>query len=875
MEESKIILPLKFEEILKRDRTIHNVISICTERIERVISESHLFFFPEYTNHGIHHINELLKCSEEIIHDDAFLILDSKNIGILISAIYIHDIGMSLNLSHFNKMIRDNKPVLDFDKTTFKELWKQYLEESSKWTDDNKKAILGKVTSPPNSYQFDKNEITLIDRRFIGEFIRRHHPRIGHEIFIEGLTIENGTFKLIDLEPFDLVTGGSNIREAFQKTIGLIARSHGIDFRKANSALKDIDNSNWMNFLGVKTTFLMAILRIADYFLIDSNRIFSAIFMFRNFESHLSQHEFFKHDAILDRSMDRTDIESIRFTVKSGISNNLYLSIKSLFESIQTELDRTWAILGEAYSLQNDLANLKLKYRRVTSNLFGDAFTDSSPIVYGEVKLTFSPTLLPLLSRKLYTNRLSALRELVQNSVDACLLRKINDDVYNPLIEIEFTDQELIIKDNGIGMNFYDICNYFLKIGRTSKIEKYYYESVVGKFGIGVLSVFNLGNKALITTKSYQSNEIYEFEIKEGDELDKNIDMKLVEIDNFEGTMIRIPLFENIINETMRKQLKQYYFHYSGDVEIKYLTKFLELEFRLKWRSFVCENTKLRWNYRKRIKTQGSLPVESNYLNSFLVRDFEFKTYHRGWNILKRSIIIDYVETGKMANINLSREICSVNLDYNVISRLFEDIHVDVYANIISLNIKTLLSMYKKNYYFKEKDLLLQKQTFERKSLKTEIIFFNSGYLFFDDLKINKNIIILCVKDVKPKIILDTIKILPSNVGICFTIPKEFFSFSFENGKPSNSLYFNSIKGKLENIDLGILNGVSGYTHLISLKSEFKNLLDKGEDLKTVFENKIIPYDYEDRKITLKYFFDLYSDRINELKEIDDLIILY
>jgi len=67
----------------------------------------------------------------------------------------------------------------------------------------------------------------------------------------------------------------------------------------------------------------------------------------------------------------------------------------------------------------------------------------------------------------LYSDKRVFLRELVQNAVDACNLRKLFDNNVSPSIAISFRESEnsIIIRDNGIGMDQEWLKKYFMNIG--------------------------------------------------------------------------------------------------------------------------------------------------------------------------------------------------------------------------------------------------------------------------------------------------------------------------------------------------------------------------------------------------------------------------
>lgn len=119
-----------------------------------------------------------------------------------------------------------------------------------------------------------------------------------------------------------------------------------------------------------------------------------------------------------------------------------------------------------------------------------------------------------LMGSNLYSDEWVCLRELYQNSLDACRCVIAQDDNYIGKIEfgIEESDGEkyLYCKDNGIGMNRNIIENYLLKVGNSyyqsedfirkqSKWKSHY--KPVSQFGIGILSCFMIGNRIEIVSR--------------------------------------------------------------------------------------------------------------------------------------------------------------------------------------------------------------------------------------------------------------------------------------------------------------------------------------------------------------------------------------
>ena len=121
----------------------------------------------------------------------------------------------------------------------------------------------------------------------------------------------------------------------------------------------------------------------------------------------------------------------------------------------------------------------------------------------GDLKFSISEDVIELLIKPLYGRQDSlkvAVRELLQNALDACRMKG-----GGPGAEIAVLLEEgeeglfLEIRDNGIGMGAEDIRANFLTVGKTNK--KGTGLGTVGKYGIGVLSVFLAGEYAEVYTQ--------------------------------------------------------------------------------------------------------------------------------------------------------------------------------------------------------------------------------------------------------------------------------------------------------------------------------------------------------------------------------------
>ena len=298
-----IKLPVRFEEKLKGVTNYANLYK-AIDRFNQLLSENNLYFFEEYTDHGYSHINSVLETADKIIDNETFELLSSNDIFLLVSAICLHDLGMHLKFVSFKNLVENDRSIIcdSFDSKTWKELWINYTIEAQKFSSRKRYEIFGdseiNIIIPDLT---NKDKLTGIDKKLIGEFIRRHHPRIAHEIAVSGIVGDKSNILFFDNE----------VEDDFKDLSGLLARSHGMDLRDTFKYLKAKFDRIWKQPYDTNYIFLMIVLRMADYFQIDSKRVLKIPFQTKSFKSPFSYSEHVKHMQICNVQQIDDDKETL------------------------------------------------------------------------------------------------------------------------------------------------------------------------------------------------------------------------------------------------------------------------------------------------------------------------------------------------------------------------------------------------------------------------------------------------------------------------------------------------------------------------------------------------------------------------------------
>lgn len=561
----------------------------------KILASNQLEFFPYYTDHGIEHVARVLQSQVELIPNEVWeqsvaessprLLCDADAV-VIIGATILHDFAMHLSAKGFLELVSDDtrfKPIAWFDKDheghradrPWPELWQDYVREARRFSDRQLVNIVGPEAALTWKFEGlpeDSGNWTENHRLIIGEFIRRHHARLAHEIAVYGFPgippgDGNGEFPALgDTKSHPL--------HDFADLIGLVARSHGMSLRVCQAYLKNHSQYQAVRPRKVAVLYPMALLRVADYLQIDQSRAPAVLLQLRDPQSPISVQEWEKHGAILEIESS-SDPRGKEVTVRNDIPLTLFLQLQDLLAGIQSEIDHSTAVLDEAYGryTQESLDHLNLAIRRIHSNLHTPNFRNSLPYVPERTGFSSDPNLLSLLVEPLYGKEPSVgVRELIQNSVDAvreldawCESRGVEKNSIDlPDLEadvvVDFIRQEdgkwiLRVQDRGIGMTADTIQNYFLRAGASFRNSPEWAKefvdesgqmkiSRIGRFGIGAFAIFLLGPSFTLKTRHVSNTTGQGFRCcVTAFDLDVEIEQTT---DHKTGTTIEIPLSPDV-----------------------------------------------------------------------------------------------------------------------------------------------------------------------------------------------------------------------------------------------------------------------------------------------------------------------------------------
>lgn len=193
------------------------------------------------------------------------------------------------------------------------------------------------------------------------------------------------------------------------------------------------------------------------------------------------------------------------------------------------------------------------------------------------------PAILDLLIEGVYQRSDVLIREMVQNSLDACLIRKAKmmrrNEQYEPevlltLLKSKEALKAIRIDDNGVGMDIADVRDTLLWIGSTiakrdsikELLDATVQKNLIATFGIGLLSCFKVAERIVVRTKK-ESGAALEFtmtDISSKIEPSESTDQSI-------GTTIIVQMGTSAAQEIKGDEAISYYFRDINQVSLRVL----------------------------------------------------------------------------------------------------------------------------------------------------------------------------------------------------------------------------------------------------------------------------------------------------------------
>lgn len=525
MFKDEMVLPYKLEqhlvEICNSNATYANLLSVwninkkmCQDVLSTVVMN-----YPHYTKHDISHCEAIITNIEMLLGEDTIKNLSPTDTWLILHAAYLHDIGMVIEC----KKIEENWETKEFQ---------DYLHDLENSADDSLSQNARFINSLGDKLGKKENVISWPVRvRYAVTLIVADYYRKKHAEDSNSYIKDMGSAFHIDLGFNGLIP---------QRLVMLLADIVCLHTESSKRVL-DLDfRTNGFNADYAHPRFLAQMLRMGDLLDADNNRFNyanEAVFgeipesSKNHWEKHISARHILITPDVIEYRADCSKLEVYRET--------------RVFISWLKEEVEFWAL---------NWKNIMPENINGSAPRLGkcDLLLNGVPDIQGLSNLRFSispeKAFEVIEGTNIYEDQFVFLREVIQNSLDACkiqLWRDISEDRYRSWIEhtsdgviqpfeikqevfdnygvevklCNYDDDhfKIIIKDNGIGLSaeqLKKICDVGVSYAgdkkRRDEIQSMplWLRPTAG-FGIGLQSIFLIAEEFEIYSKSSVEEGIY------------------------------------------------------------------------------------------------------------------------------------------------------------------------------------------------------------------------------------------------------------------------------------------------------------------------------------------------------------------------------
>lgn len=451
--------------------------------------------FWQYTEHDLRHLCNVVDLVYRFLPKtgrgrNRCLRLNALELAVLWVAILLHDVGMYVSED-------EKQGTLD------SEDYRSYLRHQPDRVEAAQKARATGL----------EVKARAIEDALLAEYFRRLHPERVRDYIAKRLRQRvRLEFRGVDLED----------------DIGNLCESHAWGVRESNDprnlakCVARIERNRRVGSTRVNLQYLACCLRLGDILDFDKSRAPLTVYDEIDFTEEKSSEEWNKH-----LSIDGWDVAENRvlFDVRC-IHPAYYVAVHDFLNWVDHELrecryllDDTSADDEEKYSLELPHAVDRRQVRMRDPKYVAGGF---------RFRLEYDEIMQLLMDKSLYPDASLFLRELLQNSLDACRYQQAlakeagMEDKYIPRIIVwdysqDEKDPRIVFQDNGIGMSQHQIENFFLRVGksfykspefaaeRQRLADEGIHLDACSQFGIGFLSCFLVGDHIEVETFRFGS----------------------------------------------------------------------------------------------------------------------------------------------------------------------------------------------------------------------------------------------------------------------------------------------------------------------------------------------------------------------------------
>ncbi|MCP4248393.1 MAG: hypothetical protein GY778_15200 [bacterium] len=447
--------------------------------------------FSTYTKHDISHVDAMLGMLDWLVPQatkDAMTPIDWL---MIVLSVYLHDLGMLVTLEEFEQRM-ENQDFREFlDKIENDPEGKEYLDRTERMTEEER------------------------ERFFYQEYVRSRHPlRIREWITGRHSSHWGSTIKPIADEIAKIL---EDLPSRFRDHLGTVCQSHHDDNLERQDLFPLCARYGPKNAMA-NLQYAAVLLRTADLLHITGDRTPSIMYKLsrisdpKGVEEWAKQRETFSVN-MRPREFDADDTRSHVVVVSADLTEErpfFSLTEYVAYADEQIRQSKRWIDKSRHYP---DGKDFWLPWHSVA----GDILVEGNEPQKMKFELDRGRLLDLLVGHTLYNEPTVAIRELLQNSIDAVRFQYYLDQrrdgapgsappvMGQVIVRWDGDQRRLVVQDGGIGMDLDTIKYHLLRVGAS------YYDtpqfnaehadfSPISRFGIGVLTCFMMSDDIEIVT---------------------------------------------------------------------------------------------------------------------------------------------------------------------------------------------------------------------------------------------------------------------------------------------------------------------------------------------------------------------------------------
>jgi hypothetical protein len=499
----------------KASRVLHTqTLRIVEQVFALIMDRATVRELDTFTMHDQVHGRKVAHLMWHILETERRKALTPPEIGMLIIAAHLHDAGMALSRAEREKRLAPDSDL--WDRAEASTAIKRNLDQLREIFRDPQTSEFKRISAENELFQAEEALLALDTRE-------RHASRERYQEMIEEIREyhDQDRTRIPDIEECFSFDGDS-----FRDKLVDICVSHNQD--AGVLVEKDIQNLDRSRFpheypIGralVDTQLVAAALRLADVLDFDRERTPATLFHYLVPASliNMSALEWSKHLSISNWEIRPSEI-AFRGRCKNHVVHHAVVQFCALIAEEIASTRATFEITGRVFPFA------------LPTSVKAEIHEEGYHYVPYRFELDDSRVYELLMGGAIYDNPLVALRELIQNAVDACKYR----DAQTKLVEPHFipdTENRINIRyeepigernypilhvcDTGAGMDQWVIERWFLKVGRSFYTSTEFARdraqfrkkgidfAPVSEFGIGFLSSFLLADRVDVETAMWE-----------------------------------------------------------------------------------------------------------------------------------------------------------------------------------------------------------------------------------------------------------------------------------------------------------------------------------------------------------------------------------